>query len=96
MLAAIIGISTVVVGTAVKVLGFPDQFRKNLLRKSTHGVSTIFYLLALLSYVLWTVHGVIQKDNVLIIGQGIGVLTTIPIVWQIWIYRKNNPTQSNQ
>lgn len=94
MFASILGISTIIVGTAVKVLGFPDQFRKNYQRKTTHGISTVFYLLALLSYVLWTLHGVVRKDSVLIIGQGIGVLTTIPIVWQIWHYRKSQPVTS--
>ena len=88
-LILILGPATVIVGTLVKVIGFPDQFRKTYKRKTTHGLSTVFYALALLSYVLWTLYGWVRHDNVLILGQGIGILTTAPIVYQIWLYRKN-------
>lgn len=87
-LAAIIGTLTVVVGILVKVIGFPDQFRINYKRKSTKGLSTIFYILAFISYMLWTTHGFLQNDWVLIIGQGVGIITTGIIVAQILIYRK--------
>ncbi len=89
-LAAIIGILTLTVGILVKMIGFPDQFRINYKRKSTKGVSTTFYALAFLSYVLWTVHGALQDDWVLIIGQGVGILTTGMVIGQIIFYR-NNP-----
>lgn len=87
-LASIIGVLTVVVGLLVKLLGFPDQFLKNHRRKSTEGLSSVFYYLAFVSYMLWTVHGVLQKDWVVILGQGVGVLTTGAIVCQLLIYRK--------
>jgi len=87
--AAIIGFLTVVIGILVKVIGFPDQFRLNYKRKSTQGLSTLFYALAFVSYVLWTTHGILQNDWVLIIGQGVGIITTAMIVAQIIIYRKN-------
>ena len=87
--ASIIGILTIVVGVLVKMVGFPDQFRLNYARKSTKGVSSLFYFLALLSYILWTTHGFLQNDWVLIIGQGIGIITTAMIVSQIIIYRRN-------
>ncbi len=86
---AIIGVLTVTVGILVKVIGFPDQFRINHKRKSTTGLSTLFYALAFISYVLWTTHGFIQDDWVLIVGQGVGIITTGMIVLQIIIYRKN-------
>jgi len=72
--AAIIGVMTVVIGILVKLIGFPDQFRLNYKRKSTKGLSTLFYILAFFSYILWTLHGILQKDWVLILGQGIGIL----------------------
>ena len=86
--ALFVGIATVILGTLVKLLGFPDQFLKNYRRKSTEGLSTIFIVLAFFSYILWTLHGVLQKDWVLIVGQGLGVITTGAIVYQIFIYRK--------
>ncbi|MFH1423532.1 MAG: SemiSWEET family transporter [Candidatus Nealsonbacteria bacterium] len=86
-LAGIIGFLTVTIAILVKVIGLPDQARKNYLRKSTEGISTIFFVLALISYLLWTVHGIIEKDTVLIIGQGVGIITTGIIVFQIIKYR---------
>lgn len=88
--ASIIGILTVVVGILVKMIGFPDQFRLNYKRKSTKGLSKLFYFLAFLSYLLWTIHGLLQDDWVLVVGQGVGIITTAMIVAQIFIYRKNN------
>ena len=86
--ATIIGVLTVTIGVLVKVIGFPDQFRLNYKQKSTKGLSTLFYILALLSYILWTVHGILKKDWVLITGQGVGIIVTAMIVFQIIIYRK--------
>lgn len=87
-IAAIVGVLTVVIGIVVKVVGFPDQFRLNYKRKSTKGVSTLFYVLAFFSYVLWTTHGILQNDWVLIAGQGVGIVSTGLIVVQIIAYRK--------
>ena len=88
--AVIIGILTVIIGILVKVLGFPHQFMKNYRKKSTEGLSTIFILLAFISYSLWTLHGYLQKDYVLVLGQGVGILTTGMIVFQVFYYRKRN------
>jgi len=88
--AIIIGILTVTIGILVKVLGFPHQFMKNYKKKSTEGLSTVFILLAFVSYTLWTIHGYLQNDLVLIIGQGVGILTTGMIVFQVFYYRKKN------
>ena len=86
--AVIIGILTVVIGILVKIIGFPDQFMKNYKRKSTEGLSSMFILLAFVSYILWTIHGYLQNDLVLVVGQGVGILTTGMIVFQLVHYRK--------
>lgn len=88
-IAAIVGILTLIIGILVKVIGFPDQIRNNFKRKSTKGLSTTFMILSFIAYSLWTLHGFLQKDTVLIFGMGIGILTTGIILFQIWIYRKN-------
>ena len=85
--SAIIGTLTVVFSLLAKVLGQPDQIRKNFKRKSTEGLSTIMITIAVISYLLWTIHGIIEKDWVLIIGQSLGVLTSGIILMQIIIYR---------
>ena len=87
-LAGIIAFSTMAIAILIKVVGFPDQVRKNYLRKSTEGISTVFFILAFVSYSLWTLHGIMQHDNVLILGMGTGILTTGIILGQIIAYRK--------
>ena len=86
--ALVIGFLTTILSILIKVVGFPDQIRKNYQRKSTEGLSSSFYILSFVTYLLWTLHGVMQKDWVVILGQGLGILTTGFIVYQIFIYRK--------
>jgi uncharacterized protein with PQ loop repeat len=88
-LVVVVGILTTVLSILVKVVGFPDQIRKNYKRKSTEGVSTSFYILSFTVYLLWTFYGLLQKDWVITLGQGLGIITTGVIVYQIYIYRKN-------
>lgn len=84
----IVGILTVLLSLLTKVVGFPDQIRKNYNRRSTEGVSTVFFFISFLSYVLWTLHGILQGDPVVYLGQGLGVITTGIILWQVYLYRK--------
>jgi uncharacterized protein with PQ loop repeat len=86
--AGIIGFFTLVFGILVKVIGFPAQIKKNHERKSTEGLSTTMIVLTLLAYILWTIHGFVRNDWVLIWGQGIGIITTGIILWQIMEYRR--------
>ncbi|TAK97024.1 hypothetical protein EPO05_00245 [Patescibacteria group bacterium] len=88
-LAAAVGITTVTLGILVKVIGFPDQIRKNYRDKSTKGLSTAFILLSFLAYTSWTLHGILIHDTVVIVGQGLGIITTGAILLQIYIYRGN-------
>ncbi len=88
-LAGVVGILTLVIGILVKVIGLPDQIKKNYNRKSTEGLSTWFIILSCVGYFLWTMHGILQNDMVLVLGQGLGILTTGIILWQIYIYRKS-------
>lgn len=60
--ASIIGVLTVTFSLLAKVLGQPDQIRKNFKRKSTEGLSTIMIVIAVISYSLWTIHGVMEED----------------------------------
>jgi len=85
--AGVIGFLTLVIGILVKVIGLPDQMKKNYKRKSTEGLSTWFMILSLIAYSLWTIHGILQKDMVLVLGQGLGIITVGIILYQIYIYR---------
>lgn len=84
---AVVGVLTVVISVLVKILGGPDQIKKNYRRKSTEGLSTVFFGLSFVSYLLWTLYGVLKGDLVVVLGQGLGVLITGAVVYQIWIYR---------
>lgn len=85
--AGIIGFLTLIIGILVKIIGLPDQIRKNYHRKSTKGLSSTFMILSFVAYCLWTIHGILQKDVVLVLGQGLGIITTAIIIGQIFIYR---------
>jgi MtN3 and saliva related transmembrane protein len=87
---AIVGVATTVISILVKIVGLPDQIRKNYRRKSTSGLSIPFFTLGLVSYGLWTLYGALKGDWVLILGQGVGMLTMGVIAWQIYIYRQNS------
>ncbi len=86
--ALLIGFLTTTLTILIKVVGFPDQIKKNYKRKSTEGLSTPFYVLSFVTYIAWTLHGIIQNDWVVILGQGLGIITTGIIVFQIIKYRK--------
>lgn len=88
-IASIISFLTLVVGILVKLIGFPDQIRKNWKRKSTYGISISFMVLSFCSYFLWTLHGIMIKDRVVTIGQGLGVITTGIILFQMFVYKNN-------
>lgn len=87
-LAGIVSILTIFFGVVVKIVGFPAQMKTNHQRKSTKGLSTMFMVLSFTTYIFWTLHGILQKDPVVYIGQGIGIITTGIILYQIWIYKE--------
>lgn len=93
--AAIIAILTLIFGILAKVIGFPDQIRKNYKRKSTEGLSTIFIVIGVIGYTLWTIHGLLRNDWVLVIGQGLGIIVTGIILIQI-LYYKNRRKKSKK
>jgi MtN3 and saliva related transmembrane protein len=88
VITLIVGILTTILSVVIKIVGFPDQMVKNFKRKSTEGVSTTFYVLSVITYVVWTLYGLLRNDWVVILSQGLGIITTGIIVYQIIIYRR--------
>lgn len=86
---AIVALLTTLLSVGVKVVGMPDQVKANFRRKSTEGLSSWFIVCTLISYAMWVVHGLMVHDMALVIGQGLGVVATGIIVWQMVIYRTN-------
>lgn len=92
--AGVVAILTTATGIIVKVIGLPDQIRRNYKRQSTEGLSAAFWSISFFAYALWTLHGALQHDWALIIGQGLGIVTTGVILVQIFIYRQKNETNT--
>ena len=88
LITIIVGVLTTILSVVIKVVGFPDQMIKNFKRKSTEGVSTAFYVLSVITYIVWTLYGILRSDFVVVISQALGIVTTGIIVYQIFIYRK--------
>jgi uncharacterized protein with PQ loop repeat len=85
--SALVGSSVLLVSILSKVLGVPDQIRRNWKRKSTAGISPLVYVLSLSSYALWTLHGIMQGDLYVVGAQSIGIFTSSSILFQMWMYR---------
>jgi len=71
---ALISSLTLISTMSVKLIGFPSQIQK--VRKAGHieGVSVLHFTLSFITYSLWTIHGIVKKDNTVIVGQGLGVI----------------------
>jgi len=86
--AYIIGILTVITSLAVKIIGYPAQIFEIKKKMSVEGISLTLSTTSFITYICWTIHGILQNDNVIIIGQSLGVLMSGIVLWQVIIYRK--------
>lgn len=84
----IVGIATLVLSIASRFIGFPDQIRKIKKTKNVESISLPFFGIAFVACVFWVIHGILIKDWVTIIGQGIGAFFCGVIVLLIFKYRK--------
>jgi len=86
----IVGIATLVLSIASRFIGFPDQIRKIKKTKNVESISLPFFGIAFVACVFWVVHGILIRDWVTIIGQGIGAFFCGVIVLLISKYRKQS------
>ncbi len=90
LLIPIVGVIVAILSVASKVVGQPDQIRKNWQRKSTEGISFIFYFFSFVTYFFWAIYGALREDWVVFLAHGtLGCIMTGIILWQFLIYRKN-------
>lgn len=87
---SIIGFLTVLSSYAIKLIGFPHQIKKVIKTKSVEGISIPLFVFSFISYVLWTIYGVVKKDWVIIWGQSVGIIVSGIVLIQIAKYRKKN------
>lgn len=83
----VISTLTVISSLAVKIIGAPSQINQLIKTKNSASVSLLQWILVFTSYVLWLLHGIIKNDLTVIIGQGIGIITSGLIVFFIIKYR---------
>ena len=82
-LLSIVGFLTVGCSFALKFIGFPAQIQKIRKTNSTEGLSLTLFIISFVSYVMWTLYGVLKKDWVTIIGQGIGIFVSGAVLYLI-------------
>jgi MtN3 and saliva related transmembrane protein len=89
-LVVVVGIVVAIMSALSKIIGFPDQIRKIYQRKSTEGLSLIFYSISFTTYLLWAIYGGLRGDWVVMIAHGtLGCITTGIILYQFFLYRNN-------
>ncbi len=96
LFATIIGVLAVFFSFLAKIVGHPDQMLKNYRRKFTEGVAISMFVTSFLAYLFYTIHGILQKDKVVILGQALGVITTGIILWQAFYYRSKKSEKPNE
>ena len=90
-----IGIIVAIMSLLVKVVGVPDQIKKNHKRKSTEGLSLTYYVMSFSTYFLWAVYGELKEDWPVFFAQGfLGCVATGIILWQFFLYRKKRDKDS--
>lgn len=86
----IISTLTVIASLAVKIVGAPSQIKLLIQTKNSENISILQWILVVTSYVLWLLHGLVKNDLTIIIGQGVGVLTSGAILFFTLKYRKKD------
>jgi uncharacterized protein with PQ loop repeat len=94
-LELIIGPLTIAWAFVVKFVGFPSQIKRIHQNKSIKDISTTYFVIGFIAYVLWTIHGIVKQDMVVIIGQGLGIITTGIILGQIIYYKRKDYKRAN-
>lgn len=92
-LIPVVGTIVAMLSVSSKLIGAPDQIRKNFKRKSTEGLSFLFYGFSFITYFFWALYGALREDWVVFLAHGfLGCITTGIILYQFFTYRnrKNN------
>jgi uncharacterized protein with PQ loop repeat len=80
--------ATVISSLAGRFVGYPAQIRLIVRTRVVSNVSVSLYLIGFLSCVLWTWHGWLIHDWVILLTQGIaGIAATGSMLFLLWRYR---------
>ena len=67
-------------------LGLPAQIRKNLLTRSTGGLSLFMTVLLFLTFSTWVAYGLVKPDWYIVVPNLTGAVCALVILWQFWRY----------
>ncbi len=67
-------------------LGLPAQIRKNLLSRSTGGLSLFMTVLLFLTFSTWVAYGLVKPDWYIVVPNFTGAVCALVILWQFWKY----------
>lgn len=87
---SVISTLTVIASFATKTIGAPSQIRLLLKTKNSSSFSLLHCSIIFIAYCLWALHGYLQKDFTVMLGQGIGVITSGVILYFVYKFKKNN------
>jgi uncharacterized tellurite resistance protein B-like protein len=83
-----VAVGTVISSLAGRFVGYPDQIRLVLKTRTVTNVSVSLYAIGFVSCLLWTWHGWLMADWVILLTQGVaGVAATGSMLFLLWRYR---------
>lgn len=87
---SIISTLTVIASFATKTIGAPSQIKLLLKTRNSDSFSALHNSIIFIAYCLWSIHGYLQKDWTVMIGQGIGILTSGTLLYFVLKFKKSN------
>lgn len=88
LLIQIFGVLTLIASYAIKLIGFPEQIQKIRKSKSVTGISKSLFITSFISFLLWTIYGILKNDWVIVLAQGLGAIVGGILLFYLWKYRK--------
>jgi uncharacterized protein with PQ loop repeat len=91
----VVGIIALIITIIYMGYGLPVQIYKNFKAKSTKNLSLSMVILLLLTLTTWVIYGFVKipTDWYIVISNSIGVISSLVILSQFWIYRANSLRQ---
>jgi MtN3 and saliva related transmembrane protein len=86
-LISIVGALTVACSYGIKFIGFPNQIKKSMQNNSFASLSKPLFILSFISYILWTIYGILKNDWVIIAGQSVGILTAGILLYKMFNHK---------
>lgn len=82
-----LGIIAAFFSLSIIFLGLPNQIYQNRQRRSVHGLSMPYWILATCAYIAWVVYGLSQVDYFILSAHLPGMFLCLMIIYQFIIYR---------